>query len=153
MSFLNSVGLFNAIPDSTITRPQDTNSISESSYHGEILNPSISLSEVEVEISSNTSGINSVGIYETNGTLLDEDTSVSGSGDIGTLSGLSLQSGTDYNILVYNNGNSYTMGFESDNHPYTSDNGDLIDAIQGSSPGSTSVTGQVRVVNNVVLRA
>jgi len=142
-----------AIPDSTITRDADNNSASTSEYEGEVLNPNSALTRVDAEISANTSGLTELGIYETDGTELAVDTTVSTAGDVAVFDGLSLTSGTDYYILGYAGGASWTFGFGPDNHPYTAADGDLVGAGGGSSPSNFTAGGteNARVINNVAL--
>ncbi|AFH22761.1 hypothetical protein OSG_eHP34_00140 [environmental Halophage eHP-34] len=149
-----SVEVGSAIPDATITRPTDTNTSGDvTSYEGEILTPDKSLVKVEAEVSANTTGIDKLAIYASDGTLLAEDTTVSTGGDVAVLDGLSLSSGTDYYIMGYNGGNVWNFGFEANNHPYTSSAGDLTTAVTTIAIDGTWDTsvGAVRVINNVDL--
>jgi len=141
------------IPDSVITRDADTSSVSSSEYEGEVLNPNSNISRLRAEVSANTTGISEMGIYRTDGTQIAVDTSVTSAGDVADFDNISLSSGTDYYILVYNAGSSYSFGFGPKNHPYTSTDGDLTGTVSGSSLGSLSEGGNnnVRSINNVEL--
>lgn len=140
-----------AIPDSVIDRPDDTDSASNAQYHGEILNPNQTLNKITATVSNNSSGLTEIGLYQSDGSQIAVDTSVSSAGDTAVFDGLSLSSGTDYQILGYADGAVWTYGFDLDEHPYTSSAGDLVRAVKGDTPSGTSDTGQVRVVDNIEL--
>lgn len=118
-------------------RTDDDASTSDTAKHGVTINPNGPLVGVEATISANSSGFTTAYIYETStGNLItSKDISGKAAGDTVRLDGVSLSEGTDYNLVMDDGGNSWTVGRdESDNSfPYTGRHLDIVDAAYNST--------------------
>lgn len=120
---------------STVTRPDDTDTTSTSQSKGIVINPNTGVTEITVKISSNTSGVQDVSVTDSNGdNLLAQKTQGYTAGETVTFD-VSLNSGTDYNIVCSNDGDSYTAGRNNNaSTPYTSTNCDIVSGTSGALP-------------------
>jgi hypothetical protein len=146
-----------AAPDSVVSRPVDDSDVSTSSKVGLAITTTVEWPDIGATISSNTVGLSTAYCYRvSDGSLLGStDISSLSAGDSFVLEGVNLQpdDGTDattYNIIVDNDGNSYTTGFASGvSVPITSSDGQLT--IEQLATGPSSVYDQSKPdLNNIL---
>lgn len=127
----------------TASRPDDDGSGSYNEARGIQINPNVTINEIEVTFSSNLSGAGRVFVSDMNGNVIVEKTGgpYSGGGTE-TFAGLSLSSGTDYMIGLYDDGSDYTWGsYTSPSFPYTSSTVDITSGASGGYGSSVSAGG------------
>ena len=147
MSFLNSAGLFDAIPDSVVSRPDDNDSGSVTSDHGLAIEFAESFDKFGARISNNTSGVTTARGRDPNGDVIDStDVSNLSSGDAFTLSG-DFRANTEYQVILNADGNSFTVGLRNDAtaYPYTSTDVDIV----GRVFGTTTDTNPAHALNDI----
>lgn len=120
---------------STAIRPDDNDSFPTSQSQGVVINPNTAVTEITVEISSNTSGVQDVSVTDSNGdNILAQKTQGYTAGDTVTFN-VSLSSGTDYNLVCSNDGSNFTSGNRNNTSPpFTSTNVDIIKQSAGALP-------------------
>ena len=130
MSGFYSAGLFDVIPDSVTSRPDDDESESSfSESQGLAIVSSKSFSGTKARISSQTSGVTRARVYDYGQSEYIASTDISGlsSGDVFQID-FDFQSGVDYGIELDAEGGDYTAGFNRDerDYPYTGTDIDII---------------------------
>ena len=149
MSGFYSAGLFDAIPDSVASRPQDDTStvVDDDLERGlEILVKS-DIAAIAARISTMTADVTRAYLRDSTGSLLDSvDVSGSGGGDTFSFNA-DLTADSNYRITLDAEGSDYTAGFANDetDYPYTSSDVDITGQIEGSSVSQS----QTHVVNDV----
>jgi hypothetical protein len=101
-----------SLPDGNlVSRGADNSSTGGnlSGSRGYVINPNTDLSEIEVEIGSNSGFLDEVFIVDTSSNILANDTSGINGGESATLT-VSLNSGTDYIVGFFTQGNTRTIG-------------------------------------------
>lgn len=115
------------------TRPADNNTSTPTEYWGFVINPNKALEGLEFEKSANVSGADHVKLMDINENLLDTTTLTSGRGQVYA----DMSSGTEYILLLGNNGSSYTAGREdTGGYPYTGTDLDLTSGYIDDGTGS-----------------
>ena len=130
-----SVGI-DAIPDSVVSRPDDTESVERDEELGFVVELKDGWPSIGAEISSLTSGQTTAYLREEDGTLIEsQDISSLEAGDAFTFDDVNLTDGEKYQITLDADGSDYTQGKITDRgYPYTSDDIDIISrAINGES--------------------
>lgn len=123
---------------SVVSRPSDDDSFSTTAGRGLVINPNTSLNGVAVTLSSNVGSVQDVFVADTNENILAQKTGGFNSGDTVNLL-TSLNSGIDYYVAVYNDGNSYTAGSRSNiSYPRTSSDVDIVNGVFGAHPNDGS---------------
>lgn len=142
-----------AIPDSVVSRDADNNSVSTTKPHGIMINSAVTWPKIQGRISQNVSGANRVILTEVGGSqIATEDVSGLTSGDVFTISNISLSANTDYTIELDANGASFTIGFDSDaTYPYTSADGDLSIVDGAKNAASNNAASCINEVGNINL--
>ncbi len=133
------------VDNETVSRPADDTSATLNNKYGVRINPNTKLESADITatISSLTSGLGHVYLYDvSDGTLVDDVTGSFSGGDTVTLSG-TLQEGQAYNLVADNDGADYTTGYISES---ASVSGVAVD-ITGGASGSTSTFSDT---NNIV---
>jgi hypothetical protein len=117
-----------SINGSTVTRPADGRSSTSSAARGIAIKPNTDLAGVDAVISDNSSGYSRAYLADDQGNLIDEvDISGKSPGDTVRFRG-TMSSGSRYNLLMDDQGNTVTKGKEgSPNFPYTSTDVDIVD--------------------------
>jgi len=141
--------LFSAVPNTQITRPTDNDSNSVSSKSGLVINPNVSLNGIKAELSSDLSGVTTAYVEEvaTGTTLGTTSISSLSSGDTFRVDGITMDSGTDYMLLVDAGGSSYTQGIHnSSSYPLT---GPAFDVTERAFIGSPQGGGAYLNFNNL----
>ena len=140
------------IPDSVVSRPEDTDSFSVSDDGGLQLELKLDWPSIGAEISSETSGVTRAYLYEIDNDdnldlIEDKDISDLSSGDPFAFEDVDLQSGEEVAIVVDAEGSDYDRGTDTDadDYPYEGDDIDIIGEVSGGSLGDSSVRG----VNNI----
>jgi hypothetical protein len=150
MSFLNSAGLFNVIPDSVVSRTNDNSVNSDVAVKlGARIETSVEWPSIGARLSSNTSGASTAYIYRVSDGSLLGSTDISGlsAGESFTVEGVNLQPddgtlSTTYNFVVDNNGSGYAGGYyNSPTYPYDSSDGDISIINSGQGVSSTNPNG------------
>jgi hypothetical protein len=123
----------------TATRTSDNSSFSsETGGYGLEVVPQKDINGVEVTISSNTSGVSSVILTDSNENILAEKTGSYSSGDIVRLVE-PMASGTAYYVGAYNDGNQYTRGYyDGGLFPHTSNDIDITDGARFIHPDDSN---------------
>ena len=142
------------IPDSVVSRPADEGDTSVSEKHGLQINSDAEWPSIGAQISSQTTGATTAYIHRVSDGVLMGQTDISGlsAGDTFVIDDVNLSPNTDYNFVLDDGGNSFTIGFlggSSADYPYTSDDGDLriIDGAKGETgiEDNNAATGLVSV--------
>jgi len=127
---------------SSVSRQPDNNTTSKSSLRGLAVNPNTALAGVRVELSSNQGTISRLQVYDdANGTVLAQKTGSFNAGDVVDFTGISLSAGNTYSLLGDDQGNSYTLGFNTANiSPQTSADIDIINARKGQAVSANNAS-------------
>ena len=153
MSGFYSAGLFDVIPDSVVSRPEDNSDFDQDGKRGVQITTDVEWPEIGARLSSNMgSDATRAYIYRvSDGNLLgDVDISSLSAGDTLTFDLSSdLVSGESYNIVLDAEGSEYLQGINNDpDFPYVSSDGDLT--IESAGSGETgSTTGFVSSFSEV----
>lgn len=138
-----------AIPDSVNSRPNDDQNTGNTSSFGLVINPNESFEGVGARISNNTTGVTRSRLYDYSaGSYIETvDISALSSGDAFKFDS-TIDEGVDYGIEVDDSGNSYTVGYRSDEtaYPYS---GTDIDIIARSVDASQNSSADVIGVNDI----
>ena len=142
-----------AIPDSVVERPDDDSSNSETDARGLKFTTTEFWPDFQGRISSLTSDVSTAYITETDGSIIDTvDISDLSSGEVFTFTEIDLPSG-EYIITLDNDGNSYTNGRydETDQYPYTSDDGVLTldNGIFNETSETNDVAYNIKEIGNI----
>lgn len=147
------VGEISIVDGSTTPLDTDSSSFSDSDKTGIEFNPNISLKGIGATISSQTSGFAKAYIEDDSSNVLDsKDISSLSAGDSFEFN-YSFTPGTTYQLLLDNNGGSYTVGFLSASYPFTSSDVDVTAGVAGTPNTSErysfqSITAKVKGVSN-----
>lgn len=143
MSGFLSAGLFDAIPDSVVSRTDDDGSEQATDPRGIQIETSQKWPEIGGTISANTSDVTTAYIHRSSDGLLMGQTDISGlvAGDSFSINlDNELQPDTTYNFELDAEGGEFTQGTnDSPDTPYTSDDGNLT-ILSGGFDNTESTT-------------
>ena len=118
-----------AIPDSVVSRPDDADSVSDSTERGLVFESDVDWTSIGARLSNNTSNATRAYLHnvDTDTSIKDKDISDLSSGDSFTFEDVNISKSTEYAIYVDAEGSSFTGGFLSgeDDFPYISDDENL----------------------------
>lgn len=119
--------LFNAIPGSVVSRPNDGDSTSTVTRRGLIFESTDPFPDIGFRISANTSSPTRAYLTEfsSGNSVAEADISSLSGGDSFTMSDVDLSANTEYAIQVDAEGSTYIMGFRSISPPISSSDGVL----------------------------
>jgi len=119
---------------STASRPDDDTTVTSSNRVGVEIEPQDDITQLSATVSSNTSGLSTVYLLQSDGSTVIATKSASSSGESVSFS-QSLTQGTKYYVAVDNGGSSYDYGYYtgSVSYPYTSNK---VDITYGFTSGS-----------------
>ena len=134
------------IPDSVVSRPDDDDSISDSTERGLVFESDVNWLSIGARISNHTSNATRAYLHnvDTDTLIKDKDISDLSSGDSFTFEDVNISKSTEYAIYVDAEGSSFTGGYRSgeSDYPYISDDENLkIVARWFDGRDGSSVTG------------
>lgn len=101
---------------------------SNSYDRGVTINPNEAISNIEYTVATGCSGLSRALVVDNSGNILGSKTGVS-AGDTVTFTGLNLSSGSDYHLVVDDQGNSWTYAGASQSFPVTNSAFDITQSV------------------------
>ena len=121
-----------SIPDLVVTRAKDNNTISNSNKRGIEIHTKTQWQSIGARLSSNVSGVSKAEIIEISTGNILQTVNISGlsSGDTFTFDNVELESGKNYSIIAWDEGNGHNSGTNNTSDTYTSDDLDIVGGIR-----------------------
>jgi hypothetical protein len=122
------------VTGTTATRDPDNSSNGDSKDRGLKINPNTGLEGVRVTVSSNTGEFSVAVLTDSSENILASTTGPHSAGDTIDLEA-SLSAGTTYHVVAYDDGNSFTYGYDNGPaYPYGSTDVDIMDGVFAAHP-------------------